>query len=197
MTSLLLEQPMRLGGLLVVMWIGALLAWRLTADDLWKRVATFGGIAAVCLVIVNVTVHTEREQLDAFLHQLLQRMVKQGLPGALDSISPAYNHDGVTFAFIKKQLQGRHSQWQFARIDRKKWSYKKDGANKLTIELTCRPYLQLGGLPRPMEPSTWSLRAQREPATRTWLITRITPIELTLPMDAGRAGSLKQLLRRR
>jgi len=48
-----------------------------------------------------------------------------------------------------------------------------------------------------MDPSTWSLTLRRQPQTSRWKITHITPVELTLPMDAGTATSLKQLLRRR
>lgn len=194
MSALLFEQPVRLCIVLVVLLVSAGVSWRITTDDRLKW-ATFAlGVLLPLLMALNVMIQTEKEQMHAFLFGMISDIKKQRLAGLVPHLSTSYQHEEVSFSYLREKLEGPLGKWKLVQLEVTKWHYKRLDPQHIDLSFTCKGRIMLATYPQTLEPSTWRLRLHRPPRTAKWLITQINPIEVTLPQRAPRILRFKQML---
>jgi len=192
--SFLLEQPLRLGGTLVVLWIAAGVAWWMTQHKIWKQIVFLGAPSLALLMALNLFVVTEREDLFRFMNSVTTDVTKQRLTGLLRHLDPDYNFEGVTYAMLASKIRRSWKKYKFANVRILKWSYQREGAGEYSIQFACKAFLEVGGYPYAVDRTEWKFYVRKE--KQKWRVTQITPIEFThRSNDQAGALTLKTILR--
>ena len=196
MLSFLLEQPLRLGGTLVVLWVAAGVVWWITQQSWWKKVTVFGVPTIVVLLGLNLFVVTEREDLLRFMNSVITDVTQQRLSGLMNHIDSDYNFEGVTYDMLSSKISRSWKKYKFTNVQILKWSYERKEAGEYDIQFACKAFLLVGGYPYAVDKTEWKFRVIKDKEKQRWLVTQITPIEFT-SRSSDQAGvlTLKNIIR--
>jgi len=197
MGEILFEQPLRLLIAVVVMEICFFVVWKISSDDIWKKTFLIGILLSVLLVSGNVWVQTEREQLMSFLDKFSFDLEKKKLKGVLPHFDPKYNYEGVSYQNLEKQFSGYWRRLTFEGLSFSQRKFAKLRKGVVDVQFVCKGRVVIQGFPRPFEKNSWKFRVKKTSDTAGWKITRIEPLEVSLPGRTDSGLQLKELLKRR
>lgn len=195
MSSFLFEQPLRLlFTCIFLLGLSGVFAW-ISQLTLWRRITLIALPVSALLVVMNVSVETEREELRGFLSVMFQQVKQQRLAGMLDLIDPSYNYDEVTYEKLVTTVTTRWKRYGFTNFQLLSWSFKKKADKTYDVEFACKAWLSIEGGAFPIDKTEWRLRIHRSTGKFKWQIQQIIPIEITNPIGDSGTLSLKRLMR--